>query len=107
MNEAGLVCICAFLAPDADVRSQGPRRRSAADRFFEIHLSAPIEVCRQRDTEGMYAKADAGEIVDFPGVSAPYDVPKSPDLVLPTHELPVAECVARIMRLLEEKQIVT
>jgi bifunctional enzyme CysN/CysC len=86
---------------------QKAREAIGPDRFIEIYLSAPVEVCRQRDTEGMYAKADAGQIADFPGVSAPYEVPQSADLVLPTHELPVAECVARILRLLEERQVIT
>jgi len=60
-------------------------------------------VARARDTGGMYARAEAGEIPRFPGVSAPYDVPTSPDLVLPTHELGVEECVDRIIRLLEQR----
>ena len=66
MNEAGLICICAFVAP-----SEAARRKARAvigdDRFIEVHLSAPAEVCRVRDTEGMYARADSGEIQDFPG----------------------------------------
>lgn len=74
-----------------------------AERYLEIHLSAPLEVARARDTGGMYARAEAGEIPRFPGVSAPYDVPTSPDLVLPTHELGVEECVDRIIRLLEQR----
>ena len=53
----------------------------------------------------MYTKADAGEIVDFPGVSAPYDVPKSPDLVLPTDQLSVDACVDKIIALLEERKV--
>ena len=105
MNEAGLICILAFLAPSEAVR-QKAREVVGAERFLEVYLSAPVEVCRQRDDDGMYAKADAGEISDFPGVSAPYDVPQSPDLILPTHELPIDACVAKIMQLLEARQIV-
>jgi bifunctional enzyme CysN/CysC len=83
MNEAGLICICAFLAPSAAVRDKA-RQAVGPDRFFEVYLSAPVETCREREENGMYAKADAGEIPDFPGVSAPYEAPSNPDLVLDT-----------------------
>ncbi len=106
MNEAGLVCICSFLAPDENVRAKA-RDVVGSDRYFEVYLSAPIELRRQRDSEGMYAKADSGEIVDFPGVSAPYDVPKSPDLVLATDQLSVDACVDKIVALLEERKVFT
>jgi bifunctional enzyme CysN/CysC len=105
MNDAGLICICALLAPSESVR-QKAREAIGDDRFLEIYLSAPLEVCRRRDTEGMYAKADAGQIAEFPGVSAPYDVPTSPDLTLPTHELSVEECVNRIVGLLESRKLI-
>jgi bifunctional enzyme CysN/CysC len=101
-NDAGLISICAFVAPSAEVRAR-VRDTIGAERYLEIHLSAPLEVARARDTGGMYARAEAGEIPRFPGVSAPYDVPTSPDLVLPTHELGVEECVDRIIRLLEQR----
>jgi len=102
MNDAGLVCIGAFVAPEENVR-QKAADVVGRDRFLVVHLSAPVEVCRQRDTDGHYAKADAGEMVEFPGVSAPYEEPTAPDLVLPTHELPVEDCVDRIWQLLEAR----
>jgi bifunctional enzyme CysN/CysC len=101
-NEAGLICVAAFLAPEEEVR-QKVADTIGRDRFLVIHLSAPVEVCRQRDQEGLYAAADRGEIANFPGVSAPYETPESPDLVLPTNELKVKECVERIVKLLEER----
>jgi bifunctional enzyme CysN/CysC len=104
MNEAGLICICAFLAPSATVREKA-RAAMGPDRFIEIYLSAPIEVCRARDREGMYARADSGEIPDFPGVSAPYDEPVSPDLLLRTDSLSIAECVERIVALLQARGV--
>jgi bifunctional enzyme CysN/CysC len=101
-NEAGLICICAFLAPNAEVRER-VREMIGPERYLEVYLSAPLDVARARDTGGMYARADAGEIPRFPGVSAPYDVPTSPDLVLATHELDVDACVDRVVRLLEQR----
>ncbi|MFQ5585317.1 MAG: sulfate adenylyltransferase subunit CysN [Thermodesulfobacteriota bacterium] len=100
INRAGLICICAFVAPSAEVREKA-RKVIGADRFIEVYLSAPVELCRERDVKGVYTKADSGELRNFPGVSATYDIPESPDLVLPTHEAGVEECVDRIMRLLE------
>ena len=61
-----------------------------------------FRVCRARSPE-LYARAEAGEIPQLPGVSAPYDVPTSPDLVLPTHEIDVESCVDRVVQLLERK----
>jgi len=71
-----------------------------------VHLSAPVEVCRERDTQGLYARADAGEIANFPGVSAPYEAPENPDLVLATHELSIDECVDRLVKLLESNEFI-
>jgi bifunctional enzyme CysN/CysC len=106
INQAGLITIAAFVAPAADVRDK-VRKTIGAENFIEVYLSAPVEVCRERDTDGMYAKADAGEIRDFPGVSATYEAPTSPDLDLPTHELSVDQCVDRIVALLTSRKMIS
>ncbi len=106
MNDAGLICLCAFVAPEAAFR-QKAREVVGKDRFVEIHLSAPVEVCRQRDTEGMYVRADQGELTEFPGVSAPYEAPTHADLVVPTHEWNVEQCVDRIVAMLTERGLVS
>jgi bifunctional enzyme CysN/CysC len=80
-NDAGVICLAAFVAPDDDVRRKAAER-IGKDRFLVVHLSAPVEVCRQRDTDGHYSQADQGEIANFPGVSAAYEAPANPDLVL-------------------------
>lgn len=99
MNEAGLICICAFVAPSAAVRERA-RQAVGATRFVEVALSAPLETLRTREETGAYARAEAGELPDYPGVSAPYDVPVSPDLSLDTSKLSVEECVDRIVGLI-------
>ena len=106
INEAGLICIGAFVAPSEEVR-QRAAEVVGTDRFLVVYLSAPVEVCRERDTDGHYPQADSGELPNFPGVSSPYEQPVSPDLVLPTHQLPVTECVDAILKLLEERGIVS
>ena len=106
LNDAGLICIASFLAPEESVR-QKAADVVGRDRFLVVHLDAPVEVCRQRDQSGMYAKADEGELANVPGVSALYEPPAKPDLVLNTAETPVDECVARIIKLLRERAIAT
>ena len=81
MNDAGLICIAAFVAPSDAVR-QRAREVIGADRFLTVHVATPLAACRDRDQEQAYAKADAGEIANFPGVSAAYEEPTQPDLVV-------------------------
>ena len=104
-NDSGLICLAAFVAPDEAVR-QKAAERIGTDRFLVVHLSAPVDVCRTRDTEGHYVLADQGALANFPGVSAPYESPVSPDLVLPTHEWPVSRCVDAIVKLLESRGVI-
>ncbi|MGC3966249.1 MAG: sulfate adenylyltransferase subunit CysN [Pirellulales bacterium] len=105
LNDAGLISICAFLAPDEAIRDKA-KETVGAERFVEVYLKAPADVLRKRDPSGMYAKADSGEIAEFPGVSAKYDEPKSPDLVLETDKLTTAQCVDQIVALLERRKLI-
>ena len=106
MNDAGLICICAFVAPSEAVR-QKARAAVGDERFIEVYLSAPPDVCRARDVEGMYATADSGEISDFPGVTATYETPIAPALVLPTHEWTIERCVDQVVELLKRRRVLT
>lgn len=103
-NDAGTIVLAAFVAPDEAIR-QKAADCVGRDRFLVLHLSAPLEVCRQRDTDGHYKLADKGEMALFPGVTAPYEPPANPDLVLPTDKLAVGQCVERILALLEAKRV--
>jgi bifunctional enzyme CysN/CysC len=104
MNDAGMICIAAFVAPLADIRERA-RQVVGVDRFLVVHLQAPDAVRRQRDAVGYYAQADRGDIANFPGVSAPYELPENPDLVLATDHLHVNECIDQIWRLLQDRGI--
>jgi bifunctional enzyme CysN/CysC len=104
LNDAGLICVCAFLAPSIAVREKA-KAAVGGERFLEVHVSAPVEVCRQRDREGMYERADRGEIPDFPGVSIAYEAPEHPDLVLETDRMSLDQCVDRLVGLLQEKGV--
>ena len=100
VNDQGLIAIAALVAPSAAVRERA-RELIGADRFVEVFLDPPLEVCRARDHAGLYEAADRGEIRQFPGVSAPYDKPADADLVLDTSRLDVDACVRAIMAWLE------
>lgn len=99
--EAGMICITAFISPYRADRDLA-RKLAPAGRFIEVYLSAPLEVCEQRDSKGLYARARAGEIKDFTGISAPYEPPQSPEIELPTNSLSVPECVAIILERLKK-----
>ncbi len=102
LNDTGLICICALLSPHAAVREK-VRQLIGPERFLEIWLSAPLEVCKQRDTAGIYRMAQAGEIKNLPGVNAAYEPPIKPDLEVPTHQLTVAQSVEKIVELLQAR----
>tara|TARA_B100000676_G_scaffold209945_1_gene206136 strand:- start:608 stop:1183 length:576 start_codon:yes stop_codon:yes gene_type:complete len=99
MADAGLLVIVAFISPFRADRGR-VRAGMPPGRFTEVHVSTPLEVCEQRDTKGLYAKARAGELSDFTGISSPYEAPESPEVRLPTEQLSVDECVDRIMAVL-------
>jgi bifunctional enzyme CysN/CysC len=81
--DAGLVVLCAFIAPFRAERRM-IRERFEPGEYVEVYVEAPIEICRQRDPKGLYARVAKGEIANFTGVDSPYEVPECPDLVLPT-----------------------
>jgi bifunctional enzyme CysN/CysC len=105
LNDAGVICVCAFVAPHDAVREKA-RQVIGTERCVSVWLNAPVEVCRQRDRSGAYSMADSGKIGSFPGVSAAFEPPASADLALPTHEIDVDECVERIVGLLRERGFV-
>jgi len=101
MNQAGFIAICSFVAPSQEVRQKA--RDSVGNDFIEVYLSAPLEICRTRDQDGVYDAIDVDGLETIPGVNLPYDIPTSPDVVLPTHEISVEDCVERLVQILEER----
>jgi bifunctional enzyme CysN/CysC len=98
--EAGVICITAFISPyraDRDL----VRRIMPEGRFIEVFVNAPLDVCEQRDPKGLYAKARAGEIKEFTGISAPYEAPQRPEIELHTDHFTVPESVGQIMEYLK------
>ncbi|MBI1262527.1 MAG: adenylyl-sulfate kinase [Rhizobiales bacterium] len=100
-QRAGMIAITSFISP---YRSDRDRAREAAgDGFHEIHVKADVATCEARDPKGLYAKARTGEIKEFTGISAPYEAPDSPQLVVDTAASSVEECVDRLVNYVESK----
>ncbi len=97
----GGIAICAPIAPFAAARTQVRKMVSEVGDFFLIHVATPVEVCEARDRKGLYAKARAGVISHFTGVSDPYEEPVDAELVIDTSQLSRADAVAAILRLLQ------
>jgi len=97
--EAGMIAVTSFISPYRSDRDL-VRKMVAPGTFVEVFVNAPIEVCAERDPKGLYAKARAGQIKDFTGVSAPYEAPDQPEVELHTDKLTPAEAVARIIEFL-------
>jgi adenylylsulfate kinase len=104
-NDAGVIVLTAFISPyraDRDaVRALLPDAE-----FLEIWVDCPVEECEKRDVKGLYRRARAGEIPEFTGISAPYEVPLKPDLVLLTAEHSLAACVQRVLQELRQRGVI-
>jgi bifunctional enzyme CysN/CysC len=94
--DAGFLCITAFISP---YRSDRGRARAATPpgSFHEIYIAADLATCERRDPKGLYRKARAGEISEFTGVSAPYEPPEAPSLMVDTGATPVEACLEQIL----------
>ena len=103
--DAGLICIASFVAPSDDVRRK-VGQLIGQERFFVVHVATPLEVCRKRDRKGQYAQADSGELRNFPGVTAAYEAPDAPDLVVDASEQTIDQCADAVVELLKQKDII-
>lgn len=100
--EAGTFVMASFISPYRELRDTIRGRMTREDDFVEIFVDCPVEVCERRDPKGLYAKARAGEIENFTGISAPYEEPESPEIRVPTDREDPRDSVDRIMSWLEE-----
>ena len=105
LNDAGLICLASFVAPSEDVR-QKVGTLIGEDRFLVVHVATSLEVCRERDTKGQYKLADAGELPNFPGVTAKYEAPPNPELTLNTADQSIDACADAVIELLRSKQFI-
>lgn len=97
--DAGVICITAFISPYKADRHRA--RVAAGENFHHIYVKADVETCAKRDPKGLYAKAKAGEIKDFTGISAPFEEPLTPDVVIETAKLSIEDSVAKLVDYVE------
>ncbi len=102
MVDAGLVVLAAFVSPYEKDR-KNIEDIVGKQNFVEIFIDTPLEECERRDVKGLYAKARAGEIQDFTGISAPYETPKKPDIIVDTTTNTVEESAAIVLKKIEKK----
>jgi adenylylsulfate kinase len=104
LSRNGTPVITAAISPYREIRNEA--RELMGDRFIEVYIEASVDACAERDVKGLYAKAFAGEIKEFTGVSDPYEPPLNPEIVLKTEEEEPEESAARLLTYLEERELI-
>ena len=100
--DSGIIAIAAFISPNNDIREMASNI-IGKDDFLEVFVNTPLEVCEERDVKGLYAKARKGEIKNFTGISAPFEAPEHPALLLDTSKLSLEESVNKLLELILPK----
>ncbi len=105
-TDAGVVNLTAFISPYRADRDEVREMNEDGD-FIEVHVDCPLETCESRDVKGLYAKARAGTIPEFTGISAPYEAPSKPEITLKTGDNTLEESVAELIGYLESNGYIT
>ena len=95
----GIICINAFITPTEAIREQAFKIVGRSN-VIEIFVNAPVKVCEERDTKGLYKKARKGLIKNFTGIDSPFENPVNPDIEIKTNELSVSESVKRSLEII-------
>ena len=103
--DAGTIVMTAFISPYRADRDQA-RGLLSENRFVEVYVDCPLDVCEERDPKGLYKKARSGEIKEFTGISAPYEAPDSPEIVIDTSKLDILESAQEVISYLEKSSLV-
>ena len=102
--QAGVIALTAFISPYRADRDSA--RKIAGSDFIEVYVKCDLEVCEARDTKGLYKKARAGEVKEFTGISAPYEEPLNPELVVDTAVEDLETCTAKVIALLRQRGVI-
>lgn len=105
LNDSGLICCGAFVAPDEESRAHA-LEIIGKDNCYIVYLNPPLEVCKQRDPSGIYAAGEYLETGNLPGVSFPYEEPENADLILSTDQDSIEECTEKVIAMLKEKDVI-
>ena len=101
-TDFGALVLTAFISPYREDRNSARVLIGTGD-FIEVFVDCDLDVCEGRDPKGLYKKARAGEIPEFTGISAPYEVPEGPELTVDTARYSVTEAVAQVVAFLEQE----
>ena len=101
--DAGLIAMTAFISPYKEDRNDA-RKLLKEDEFIEVFVKCSLLECEKRDPKGIYKKARSGEIKEFTGISAPYEDPENPEIVLETDKTSLEECIETILNYLLENE---
>ncbi|NER84971.1 MAG: adenylyl-sulfate kinase [Leptolyngbya sp. SIO1D8] len=104
LTRNGVIVLVSAISPYRAVREE---LREKIEDFFEVYVSAPLEVCESRDVKGLYKKARAGEIKQFTGIDDPYEPPANPEVTCETHQETLEESVNKVISKLEEMGYIT
>ncbi len=95
--DTGVVIICSFISPTNEVRDMA-KEIIGEDRFIEVFVNCPLEICEQRDVKGLYKKVRKGEIKNFTGIDSPYEPPEHPDVEIKTNENTVKQSIKDLVK---------
>ena len=104
LSRNGVATLVSFVSPYIAKRQHA---REETTNFIEVYVKCPVEVCKERDVKGMYAKALKGEIKDFTGVDDPYEEPLNPEIILETDKETIKESAAKVMEALKKMNLLT
>jgi adenylylsulfate kinase len=104
--DAGMIVLAAFISPYKEDREY-MKQRFDGDNFLEIYVKCSIEECERRDPKGQYKKARAGIIKEYTGISAPYEEPENPDLILDTENIDIETSVKKVLELFDKEKFLS
>ena len=105
MVDAGLLVFAAFITPYKQSREY-VRKLMAGWPYYEVYIKCSVEMCAKRDPKGLYKKAGTGEITNMTGISAPYEEPEHPSLIIDTDKLSLPQSVDKVIQFLIEKSLI-
>jgi len=103
--DGGMIVLTAFISPFREDRRK-VRSLLQEGQFLEVYIECPPEVCAARDQKGIYAKAKAGKIKEFTGISSPYEAPEKPDLVIRSFEEDAPQAAKRVIELIKQRELI-
>ncbi|MBW4641516.1 MAG: adenylyl-sulfate kinase [Goleter apudmare HA4340-LM2] len=103
LSRNGIIAIAAAISPYREIREE---LKQTTTNFIEIYVDAPLAVCESRDVKGLYAKAKAGQIQHFTGISDPYEAPINPEIICQTDRFTVEQCVNQVLHYLETQGLI-